>query len=408
MSGHLSIDGVTPARIERPTTAEAVTEVIRETDASGAWVLPYGGATAMSGANPVDAIPVALDLSGISGVVEYTPADLTISVSAGTRWGELQDVLAAEGQTIPLDIPFPRQATVGGVVATGYAGPRRLRDGTLKDLLLGATYVRGDGLVAKAGGMVVKNVSGFEIPRLLHGSWGSLAVVTSLNFKVIPAHEHEITIMAAEGEAIALGERVLALTGARPAITSAVVDGTLEAATAAIRVMGRSGPATELASEIRGEDAIVWGETIDDGAASAKWWQEREDRLADAGAETVAIEIGCPPSRFVDTLRTLRNAFPNPAGVALHASPGVGAIALAFPAESTSLATWARLWSEHGLGDHARFVIASAPREWRAERDVWFIEPGPRKMMQALKSSFDPNDTLNRGRLWTAPATTPA
>src|SRR5690606_35928916 len=230
MSGHLSIDGVTPARIERPTTAEAVTEVIRETDASGAWVLPYGGATAMSGANPVDAIPVALDLSGISGVVEYTPADLTISVSAGTRWGELQDVLAAEGQTIPLDIPFPRQATVGGVVATGYAGPRRLRDGTLKDLLLGATYVRGDGLVAKAGGMVVKNVSGFEVPRLLHGSWGSLAVITSVNLKVIPLHDHEITIQSDQADTLATAERVLALTRSRSAIAAATVDGTLEAA----------------------------------------------------------------------------------------------------------------------------------------------------------------------------------
>ena len=402
------IDGVTPGRIETPADADQVADIVREADASGGWVLPVGGGTAMAGANPVDTVPIALDLTGVNGIIEYTPADMTVSVWAGTRWAELQAALAEHGQNLPLDVPLPDVATVGGVAATGYAGPRRLRDGALKDLILGASYVRGDGMAAKAGGMVVKNVSGFEIPRLLHGSWGSLAVVTSLNFKVIPAHEHEITIMAAEGEAIALGERVLALTGARPAITSAVVDGTLEAATAAIRVMGRSGPATELASEIRGEDAIVWGETIDDGAASAKWWQEREDRLADAGAETVAIEIGCPPSRFVDTLRTLRNAFPNPAAVELHASPGVGAIALAFPAESTSLATWARLWSEHGLGDHARFVIASAPREWRAERDVWFIEPGPRKMMQALKSSFDPNDTLNRGRLWTAPATTPA
>jgi FAD/FMN-containing dehydrogenase len=71
-----------------------------------------------------------------------------------------------------------------------------------------------------------------------------------------------------------------------------------------------------------------------------------------------------------------------------------------------SLSTWARLWSEHGLGQHGRFVIAAAPPAWRAERDVWFIEPGARRLMQALKTSFDPNDILNRGRLWTAPAAT--
>lgn len=402
------IDGVTPDRIEIPTDVEQVADLVREAGVTGDWVLPIGGGTAMTGANPVDAVQIGFDLTGLTGVVEYTPADMTVSVRAGTRWSELQAALAEHGQNLPIDVPFPEQATVGGVAATGYAGPRRLRDGALKDLLLGASYVRGDGLAAKAGGMVVKNVSGFEIPRLLHGSWGSLAVVTSLNFKVIPAHEHEITITAAEGEAMAIAERVLALTGARPAITSAVIDGTLETGVPAIRVMGRLEPARELAAEIRGDGSIAWGDTIDDAGASAAWWQERENRVAGVDAGTVAIEVGCPPSRCVDTLRTLRNAFPNPAAVMLHASPGVGAITLAFPADAMSLATWARLWSEHGLGEHGRFVISAAPREWRSERDVWFIEPGPRKIMQALKMSFDPNDTLNRGRLWTEPAATPA
>ncbi len=404
----VTIDDVMPDRIEKPTDAEQVAELVREANLTGGWVLPMGGGTAMRGANPVGSVPMALDMTGLSGIIEYTPADMTVSVRAGTRWDALQAVLAENGQNLPLDVPFPDRATVGGVVATGYAGPRRLRDGMLKDLLLGASYVRGDGMAAKAGGMVVKNVSGFEIPRLLHGSWGSLAVLTSLNFKVIPAHEHDITITAAQDEAIAAAERVLALTGARSAITSAVIDGTLEAATSAIRVMGRLEPVRELAAEIRGDGGIAWDEVIDDAGASARWWQSREDRLAGSDNERVAIEIGCPPSRLVETLRTLRNAFPSPAGVALHASPGVGAIELAFPAELMPMSTWARLWSEHGIGAHGRFVVTAAPREWRKERDIWFIDPGPRKIMQALKTSFDPNDTLNRGRLWTAPASTPA
>lgn len=404
MSGHLSIDGVTPARIERPTTAEAVAEVIRETDASGAWVLPYGGATAMSGANPVDAIPVALDLSGISGVVEYTPADLTISVGAGTRWGELQDVLAAEGQTIPLDIPFPRQATVGGVVATGYAGPRRLRDGTLKDLLLGATYVRGDGLVAKAGGMVVKNVSGFEVPRLLHGSWGSLAVISSVNLKVIPLHDHEITIQSDQADTLATAGRVLALTRSRSAIAAATVDGTLEAASASIRLAGREAPTQVLAEEIRSEQGFSWGERIDGRDVSSAWWQEREDRLATDVQDQVVIEIGCQPSQVVQMLDKLRVAMPDAASVRVHVSPGTGAILVGFVARVMTLDTWVRVWLEHELGATARFVVVSAPREWRAARDVWFIPPGPRSIMQSLKQRFDPNDVLNRGRLWTTPA----
>jgi glycolate oxidase FAD binding subunit len=404
MSDDLTIDGMSPDRIEKPTDPEEVAELVREANGTGGWVLPAGGATALRGGNPVDSGPLVLDLTALTGISEYTPADMTISVRAGTRWSDVQAALLEHGQMLPIDVPFPDRATVGGVVATGYAGPRRLRDGVLKDLLLGASYVRGDGLAAKAGGMVVKNVSGFEIPRLLHGSWGSLAVITSLNFKVLPAHEHEITIQSKSGDAVDLAERLLALTLARPAIASAVVDGTLTLVTSAIRLSGRSGPTAELAGEIRAEGGIPWAASIDDAGASARWWQEREDRMAGVDQETVAIEIGCAPSQFVSMLQTLRAAFPNPSGVALHASPGVGALGLAFPAEQISLGTWARLWSEHGLARHGRFVVSAAPRGWRAERDVWFIEPGARKLMQALKASFDPNDVLNRGRLWTAPA----
>lgn len=404
----LRIDGVEPDRIERPSDVEQVAELVREANALGGWMLPLGGGTAMQSGNPIDTVPIALDLTDLAGVVEYTPEDMTVSVRAGTRWDTLQAELARNGQTLPVDVPFPDRATVGGVVATGYAGPRRLRDGTLKDLLLGASYVRGDGLAAKAGGMVVKNVSGFEIPRLLHGSWGSLAVVTSLNFKVIPAHEREITILSTEGDPIDVAERMLALTGARPAITSAVMDGSLESARPSIRLMGRSDPTAEFAGEIRAGGAIAWNETIHDIGTSAAWWQERENRLAVEVDDTATIEIGCPASQVVATLRKLRAAMPNPGGVSLHVSPAVGAIELTFPSEMVSLATWARLWAEHGFGQHARFVVTAAPADWRSERDVWFIEPGARAIMQALKSSFDPKDILNRGRLWTASASIPA
>jgi glycolate oxidase FAD binding subunit len=406
MSDDLTIDGVTPDRVERPSDPGEIAELLGEASVTGGWVLPVGGGTAMRGLNPVDTVPIALDLTGLAGTAEYTPADMTVSVRAGTRWGDLQEALAEHGQTLPIDVPFLDRATVGGVVATGYAGPRRLRDGTLKDLLLGASYVRGDGLAAKAGGMVVKNVSGFEIPRLLHGSWGSLAAIVSVNLKVLPAPEHELTLHVDEADAVALAERLLALTRSRPAVASAVIDGTLEVASGAVRLTGRAAPTAALAAETRTDDGIAWAETIDDAAASAGWWQAREDRLASVEDTTVAVEIGCAPSALVEVLGTLRAAFPNPAGVALHASPGVGAIALAFPADAISLATWARLWTEHGLDQHARFVVVAAPRAWRAERDVWFIEPAARRLMQALKTSFDPNDTLNRGRLWTAPAAT--
>lgn len=404
MTSQRVMDGIVPDRIERPDSVDAIAELVRSEAARDGWVLPFGGATAMFGQNPVESIPVALDLAGMTGVTDYVPADLTVSVGAGTTWRDLQAALGAEGQTIPIDVPFPEQATVGGVVATGYAGPRRLRDGSLKDLLLGASYVRGDGLVARAGGMVVKNVSGFEIPRLLHGSWGSLAVITSVNLKVIPGHEFETTLQGEALDTVDAAERLLGLTRARTAIAAATVDGTLESASPSVRLTGREAPVRALARDIRDDGSVGWAHEIEVPERSGHWWQDRENRLATDTPGYVWIEIGCQPADVVQTLRALRVALSDPASLAVHASPGTGALQVGFDAGTMSLDTWARVWLEHGLGAKARFVVVSAPREWRSARDVWFIPPGPRKLMQSLKATFDPNDTINRGRLWTSPA----
>ena len=140
--------------------------------------------------------------------MSWEPADLVLSVRAGTTFAEVQPELGEHGQEIPIDVAYPERATIGGLIATGFAGPRRLRSGSFRDLLIGCEYVRGDGLVANAGGMVVKNVSGFEIPRFLHGSWGALAVLTTVNLKVTPKPRHDGTILALSGprhEAVACG-----------------------------------------------------------------------------------------------------------------------------------------------------------------------------------------------------------
>ncbi len=399
-----SIDGVVPDRVARPGSETDVADIVGEANAAVEWILPMGGSTAMSGLTPVDRIPVAMDLTGLSGILEYQPADLTVSVRAGTRWVDLERALRAEGQTIPVDVPMPAVATVGGVVATGYAGPRRLRDGTLKDLMLGMAYVRGDGLAAKAGGMVVKNVSGFEIPRLFHGSWGALGVITSVNLKVVPAHEYEMSLAIEPGDTIDLAEQVLRLTVARSAIAAAVADGSLTGESAAmIRLSGREGPTRELARELQANVALPWSTVIDSPDASAAWWQEREDTLAAGEPDLVAIEIGCAPSQVQELLIAVRQTLDGVEPVSIHMTPGVGSIRIAFSSGALSLASWLSLWDQYGLDRIGRFVISQAPVAWRADGSVWRIAPGALSVMQSLKSTFDPKDVLNRGRLWNEP-----
>ncbi len=394
------VDGIVPENVVSPTTDREVSDVLHQQLADESWVLPVGGGTALTTGNTVEHVPIQMNLGEMRGILEYEPADLTVSVTAGTRWSELIATLAEHGQTVPVDVPFPASATVGGVVATGWAGPRRMRDGTIKDLLIGATFVRGDGLMAKAGGMVVKNVSGFEIPKLLHGSYGSLAVITSVNLKVVPAHESELTLWSDPVPFQDAVEDVMRLTRAEPTMAAAVVDGNGSDGEIAIRLSGRQKPIRELADRIRSTfNAPLKDASIDDGE-SADFWQRRSDALATTGDDRVMMEIGSTPAEIGGVVERLREELGDGGEVRYFVSPGVGSAAIESPAATISPASWQTVRERPGAVGAARYLVLHGPRQWRSENDVWSIPTDQRALMGALKHQFDPEHRLNRGRLW--------
>ena len=138
-----------------------------------------------------------LDLTGLSKIVDYTPRDMTILVEAGVRMADLAATLAAEGQQLPIDVPRAAEATIGGVVATNWNGPRRYGHGTIRDYVIGIHAVDGRGVPFKGGGRVVKNVAGYDFCKLLTGSLGTLGVITQLALKVKPLPEQSETVVAA-------------------------------------------------------------------------------------------------------------------------------------------------------------------------------------------------------------------
>lgn len=394
------VDGVVPDHVATPTSDEEIAAILADGMSEDDWILPIGGGTALSSGNAVDRVPLLLETRGINGVTEYEPADLTISVRAGTRWSELQSTLAEHGQTVPLDVPFVEAATVGGVAASGWAGPRRLRDGSMKDLIIGASFVWGEGLVAKAGGMVVKNVSGFEISRLLHGSQGALAVITSVNLKVVPRHDAEITLHSDRlpvRDAITAG---LELTRAEPTVSSCVVDGDEHTGTIAIRLSGRRKPTHELAARVRESIAASIRDEMLEDDASAHFWQSRSDQLASPFDDRTLIEVGCSPAQIGETWSDLVGAMSHVGDVRYYVSPGTGAVVVDFPSEACDFDTWNALWRDSGLRLTSRYAVTHAPRTWREGHDVWSISDNSRMMMLALKNQFDPHHRLNRGRLW--------
>ncbi len=182
-----AIDGFIPAAVARPSTTEEAAEIVRFAAKDKHAVVPVGACTKLSiGATPAR-YDIALDMSAISQISHYDPADLTVSVEGGMPLATLNATLREHNQFLPLLVPFYSQATVAGTIASGIDSPLRQAYGTARDFLLGAEFIDGTGALVKSGGRVVKNVTGYDLHKLLVGSLGTLAVITRLNFRTFPA-----------------------------------------------------------------------------------------------------------------------------------------------------------------------------------------------------------------------------
>ncbi|WP_219517756.1 FAD-binding oxidoreductase [Nonomuraea ceibae] len=177
--------GMLPRRVALPESVEEVAEVLRACARDDLAVVPVGGGTKLHWGPPPERFDVLLDLCCLNRVVEHAAGDLVVRAQAGVTMGALAGALAAEGQELALDAPFP-DATVGGTLATAVAGPRAFRYGTARDLLIGVTVVLADGTVARSGGKVVKNVAGYDLGKLFTGSHGTLGVIAEAAFRLHP------------------------------------------------------------------------------------------------------------------------------------------------------------------------------------------------------------------------------
>jgi glycolate oxidase FAD binding subunit len=179
-----AVAGVVPAYVAWPASTEEAAALLRVAARAGLAVVPRGAGTGSGWGPPPSRCDLVVDMRAMDQVIEHGAGDLVVRVQAGMAIGQLAETLAAAGQELALDVPA--EATVGGVVATGTAGPRRLRYGTPRDLLLGLTVVRADGVIAHSGGKVVKNVAGYDIGKLFCGSGGTLGLITEATFRLHP------------------------------------------------------------------------------------------------------------------------------------------------------------------------------------------------------------------------------
>ena len=377
----------------RPADAAACARAVSESAAAGHSIRIRGAGTKdyLGEVLPTDAV---LDTTALSGVIAHVPADLTVTVAAGTRFADLRSALAQAGQFLPLDPPHAEAATIGGIVASNSTGFWRARYGGVRDLLIGTTAVLGDGTVAHSGGRVVKNVAGYDLNKLFVGSFGTLGVLVECTFKVLPrppmsqgAHAR----FTRSADAFAAADAI-ARTSARPA---------------ALAISGGPGGAWELLLQSDGDAAPV-ARTLDLLSASARAHgssAERHDGVsgvlatlneisarADGTVVRAALPIAAQPA-FAATATRLEGF----AQLVADAASGIVRIVLRGDDPVVLAAADALLAAARVCGGSAR--VERRPESLRGRLGAWGdAEPAGRVIMRRLKESFDPRGILEPGR----------
>ena len=389
-----AVEGVVPRIVVEPATAEAVGAVLEWASREKLCVGVRGAGTKLGWGCPPRLLDVLISTSRLSAVVAHRHGDLTATIQAGATLSSVNRLLGQHRQWIPLDPPSADRATIGGLVATNDSGPRRHRYGAPRDLIIGVEFARTDGRLAKGGGIVVKNVAGYDLPRLMTGSFGSLGVIVTATFKLYPLTASSMTLVTECPTAADLG----ALTGR--ILSSHLTPTALEFATHPLRLLVRfESIETSVEQQCETATALIAESGFGVRAVSGA----EEDRLWDEHAKFKALEqcallkISVLPADLAGTLGVIeRLAGKNAHAAAGRAGAGVFLLCLIGEVQLQKRVI-------EGLRDalplgRGSAVIVQGSAELKTHVDVWGPIGDGLPLMRAVKQQFDPAGVLSAGR----------
>lgn len=427
------IDGRRPSAVLQPESAAQIAEIIKFALTEKLGIIATSGRTKLNVGLPPKRYDLALDMSSLNKILAYDPGDLTLSVEPGLRLAVLGDTLAKHRQFLPLTVPYHTRTTIGGVIASGVDGPLRQFYGTARDFLLGAEFVTGEGVAAKSGGCVVKNVTGYDIHKLMIGALGTLGVITRLNFKTFPvpsASRGFVARFSTAQQACDMRNRIARshLTPLTLDILSPSVTDIFESETAAqfesepmpSNVLSRTEWATSVGfagnEKIReryladlqriAEEAGGTGLLVPEKALPAAFARKREFvpiALASSPATTI-IKISVLPAKIADMLTTAQKAAEANSLRWAALARGLGIIyftllpsALDDDSKQRVVNTTSSI-HEAGAKLGGQSTIPWCPITWKSNLKVWGPENLDFPQMQKIKNVFDPQGILSPGR----------
>src|SRR5712691_8617246 len=397
-----AIDGIASTPRVTPASREELAETLHAADSRGEAVAPVGGGTQLDLGMPPTRLDLVIETTQLNNVVEYEPADLTVTVEAGLPFADLQKQLAEQGQFLALDPPAAPGATIGGLIATNASGPLRFAYGTARDLVIGTRVANPDGTVTHAGGRVVKNVAGSDLNKLHIGALGTLGIIVELSFKLAPIPPATNTVVGQFSDADGargiinavvqspLSPMAIELLGPRAASTAALPE-------AMLVVFRVGGYPQAVERQVRDLSALVTqhgGQRVE--TADTVWDDLAGMRVA-AQRGDVVVKAAVPLVESTGVVEILeRRLVGLDPLVWAHAGNGIAYATCAAPTDSAVLRD---IRSDvAALGANASLVIQRCPVELKRALDVWGDPGSSVALMRALKAKLDPNNTLNPGR----------
>ena len=395
----------TPNCVVYPHTQAALGEVIRVANQKGWSTLTIGNGSKASWGGLVNKVDLAISTQNINRLIDHAVGDLTITIEAGMKLVEVQEILAKENQFLPIDSAFPQNATIGGIIATADTGSWRQRYGGVRDMVLGISFVRADGEIAKAGGRVVKNVAGYDLMKLLTGSFGTLGIISQVTLRTYPLPPDSRTILlTGDNRAIATAAQTLrnsSLTPTRADLLSQGIVGALGLQESFGLILGFQSLTASVEAQCQqiqklGEE-LGLQTTLYQGESEDKLWQELTSLMVNPTSQlSVTCKIGVLPSTAMATLAYLDEVTSKEGLGLIHNGSGIGKLHFNSEKSSTHVQEL-RLSCQQNQGF---LTILNSSAELKQKVEPWGYTGNAMAMMKGLKEKFDPQNILSPGRFF--------
>jgi glycolate dehydrogenase FAD-binding subunit len=390
-----AILGVQPQLLLEPADEQQLAAALRLANEAGLTVIPRGGGTKLSWGNPPSRADVILSTARLSQIIEHAWADLTVSVEGGCTIEHLQNHLAQHGQRLAIDPLWPQQATVGGILSANESGALRLRFGALRDLIIGVTIALPDSTLASSGGKVVKNVAGYDLPKLVTGAFGTLGVITRAVFRLYPRPHNTRSFSISSRDAAQAQQFVLAIQDSKLAHTS------LQS-----RFSSDASPISDILFEgteagLNAQESLLRKLCVPSNAepASAEVWNARQSLWNHGDSQTTAIaKFSILPAQLAQSTELLqRTCAPlQLRWQSLVYATGLGWLRLQGNPATLRAALQALRDDLQKKG--GSLVVFHRPQSLLSTFDVWGNPGDALPLMKSLKAQLDPRRTLNPGR----------